>query len=109
MPEQITRYPNVTLKVLDGAGARCGVGAKQEILTKCPRERFCSLQSGEICVYGLDEVPNMTQVSVKQIQDLYCKTPAKGSLPAPGTGLHAALLLAVLVVGVVAGRWFRTK
>lgn len=49
MPEQITKYPDVTLKVLKGAGAVCGEGAPQKILTQCPAERFCSLPTGEIC------------------------------------------------------------
>lgn len=36
MPEQISKYPEVTIEVLNGAGARCGEGAEQKILTKCP-------------------------------------------------------------------------
>ena len=62
MPEQISKYPDVTLKVLKEAGARCGEGAKQKILTQCPREQFCALQSGEICVYGIEQIPQMTQI-----------------------------------------------
>lgn len=53
MPEQITKYPEVTIKVLTGTGARCGQGADQNILTQCPRERFCALPTGELCVYGV--------------------------------------------------------
>jgi hypothetical protein len=40
MPEQLTKHPQVTLQVLQSAGAQCGVGAKQEILTACPPARF---------------------------------------------------------------------
>ena len=54
MPEQISKYPDVTLKVLKGAGAVCGEGAKQKILTQCPAEQFCKLPTGEICVYGVE-------------------------------------------------------
>jgi hypothetical protein len=43
MPEIISKYPDVVLKVLSGDGARCGEGATQKILKKCPPERFCSL------------------------------------------------------------------
>jgi hypothetical protein len=43
MPEQLTKHPEVTLKVLRSAGAKCAEGAKQEILTQCPAERFCRL------------------------------------------------------------------
>jgi len=35
MPEQISKYPDVTLKVLKEAGAVCGQGAPQKILTTC--------------------------------------------------------------------------
>jgi len=63
MPEQISKYPDVTLQVLKGAGAKCGEGAEQKILKQCPAERFCSLPTGEICVYGIDGIANMTQIS----------------------------------------------
>ncbi|MGE5523049.1 MAG: hypothetical protein ACM3SS_04980 [Rhodospirillaceae bacterium] len=63
MPEQLTKHPEVTLEVLRSAGARCGEGAPQAILTQCPPNRFCKLPGGEICVYGLDEAPRMTQIS----------------------------------------------
>lgn len=50
MPEQITKYPDITLEVLQGAGAVCGKGAPQKILKQCPAERFCSLPTGEIII-----------------------------------------------------------
>jgi hypothetical protein len=53
MPEQISKYPDVTLTVLKGAEAHCGEGARQKILPQCSREQFCALQSGEICVLAL--------------------------------------------------------
>ena len=67
MPEQISKYPDVTLKVLKGAGARCGEGITPKILTKCPAERFCALPTGEICVYGIKEIPQMTQIAPKEL------------------------------------------
>ena len=48
MPEQITKYPDVTLQVLKGAGAVCGEGAPQKILKQCPAARFCALPTGEM-------------------------------------------------------------
>lgn len=50
MPEQITKYPDITLEVLQGAGAVCGKGAPQKILKQCPAERFCSLPTAEIII-----------------------------------------------------------
>lgn len=67
MPEVISKHPDVTLAVLRGGGARCGEGAQPTILTACPADRFCSTQTGEICVFGLDEVPRMTQISPAEI------------------------------------------
>jgi hypothetical protein len=72
MPEQITKYPEVTLKVLKEAGAHCGEGVKQRILTKCPREQFCALPSGEICVYGIEQIPKMTQVKIEELARIVC-------------------------------------
>lgn len=63
MPEQLTKHPAITLDVLKSAGAQCGEGAPQAILTRCPAERFCKLPGGELCVYGLEEAPRMTQIS----------------------------------------------
>ncbi len=72
MPEQITKYPEVTLEVLKGAGARCGIGIEQRILKKCPRERFCALPTGEICVYGIKDIPQMTQISAPELARVVC-------------------------------------
>lgn len=65
MPEQLTRHPDVTLQVLRSAGAQCGEGASQEILISCPRHRFCKLPGGEVCVYGLPEAGQMTQITAE--------------------------------------------
>lgn len=64
MPEVITRYPDIVLKILRDAGIECGTGAAPEILLNCPPERFCSLPTGEICVYGLDEISKATQITL---------------------------------------------
>lgn len=63
MPEIISKYPNVTLKVLREAGAQCGQGLPQKILTKCPQDRFCALSTGEVCVLGVNELTRAQQVT----------------------------------------------
>lgn len=85
MPEILTRHPDVVLSVLKGSGAQCGVGVKPQILTACPAERFCALSEGELCVYGLGEVSQMTQVSR---QDL-CGALAGGCSATPVLGALA--------------------
>jgi hypothetical protein len=99
MPEQITKHPEVTLKVLKGAGARCGEGVQPKILTKCPAERFCSLSTGEICVYGIADIPKMTQITSKELAAVVCPRPAEAGFT---PGVESALLAgAVLLLGAV--------
>ena len=114
MPEQLTKHPEVTLQVLRSAGARCGEGAAQEILTRCAPERFCKLPGGELCVFGLDEASRMTQISAGEWRALAPATPSEAP-PAPAS-LTADLwlgggvgLLAGAALGVAAARWRRHK
>ena len=67
MPEQISKYPEVTIEVLKSAGAVCGQGGPQNILTQCPAKQFCSLPGGEICVYGISQIPQMTQITLQEL------------------------------------------
>jgi hypothetical protein len=111
MPEQITKYPDVTLQVLNGAGAVCGRGAPQKILTQCPVERFCSLPSGELCIYGIDQIPQMTQI---KLQELAAVVGPKADTHATGSpeisAMEAMTVTAVFVAGVVLGRfWPRVR
>lgn len=101
MPEIITRYPDVTRQVLESAGARCGRGAPQKILTACPREAFCALPGGEVCVYGVDQIPKMTQLSRR---DLCEGAAAKASLVDAGGAVAAPMLAVALVVAVARRR-----
>jgi hypothetical protein len=80
MPEVITKHPEVVKEVLASAGARCGAGEPQKILTSCPRERFCALSGGEICVYSEKELREMTQLSRADL----CEIRAQGAPPAGG-------------------------
>lgn len=92
MPEVITKYPETVVQVLRGPGAKCGPGQEQKILKACPPERFCSLPSGELCVYGIQEIRMMTQV-----------TPEEVSRAAAGDGVAVsteAVILIALALGL---------
>jgi hypothetical protein len=109
MPEQISKYPDVTLKVLEGAGATCGRGAPQKILTRCPPDRFCALPTGEICVYGIAEIPRMTQIAPKELAQVVCPrgqaSPGLAEIPVGADGL---VLGAVFLAGLALGAARRT-
>ena len=108
MPEQISKYPDVTLKVLKGAGARCGEGAEQKILTECPREQFCSLTTGEICVFGIDEIPKMTQITTQELARVVCPEAKGNSMGYAALGtVDVALLISALAVGTMIGMFWR--
>ena len=107
MPEVISKYPEVTLKILTEAGARCGEGAEQRILTQCPPAQFCALPTGEVCVYGLDGIPRMTQITPREIV-----RHASGEVPWQDSvtlSVPLSILLgATFLAGIVAGRmWGR--
>jgi uncharacterized protein YneF (UPF0154 family) len=109
MPEQLTKHPEVTLQVLRSAGAQCGEGAAQQILVRCPAARFCKLPGGEVCVYGLADAGQMTQVSRAEFQTLAATlAPAAPSPPPPppqwGPGPLGAIA-AALLVGAALGAW----
>jgi hypothetical protein len=113
MPEQISKYPDVTLTVLKSAGASCGEGLDPRILKKCPPEKFCALPGGEICVYGIDDIPKMTQVTSEELARVVCP-PGGGILHGSGSlsTLDVMLLALVFAAGIVAGellRKFRIK
>lgn len=61
MPELLTKYPDVALTILKDAKVACGTGKKPTILTQCPADRFCSLPTGELCIYGTKEINQTTQ------------------------------------------------
>ena len=110
MPEQISKYPDVTLKLLREAGAVCGEGAPQKILTACPSERFCSLPTGEICIYGLADIALMTQITRQELARVVCpaepkETTGTGALPA-GFGMA---LGGMFLVGLLFGRFWRAS
>jgi hypothetical protein len=106
MPEVITKHPEIVKEVLASAGAKCGAGAPQKILTKCPPAQFCALPGGEICVYGVSGVPDMTQLSRAELCEARTEArPPDGGLAAGATaqwGILAAV--AAFAAGVVLAR-----
>jgi hypothetical protein len=108
MPEQLTKHSEVTLEVLRSAGARCGEGAPQSILKQCPPQRFCKLPGGEVCIYGLPEAAQMTQISASDWQAvrqaLQAAHPARDApsteeaLVAGGAGILVGVVLGVVLV-----------
>ena len=108
MPEQISKYPDVTLSVLKGAGAICGEGAEQKILNKCPTERFCALPTGEVCVYGIDEIPQMTQITLPELARVVCPSAQQGSvIPGALSGADVMLCGVLFAMGLVIGKFWR--
>jgi len=108
MPEQITKYPDVTLQVLREAGAVCGGGAPQKILKQCPAERFCSLPTGEMCIYGIKDIPRMTQIAPAELAQVVCPLTPKGASFAAGfSGLEAAMIGAIFLGGLALGKIWR--
>lgn len=111
MPEQITKYPDVTLKVLQDAGAVCGKGAAQKILTQCPKERFCALPTGEMCIYGIDQIPQMTQIKTQELVAVVAPGCAQqGAGPKEISPVEGVAVGAVFIAGAALGRfWPRVR
>jgi len=97
MPEIVTKYPAILLKELKDTGGKCGEGARQKILTKCPVDRFCSLPTGEICVYDLNNMGTMTQISFAEWSEKVKDVPAMMS------HLNLMVIIIVFAVGVLLG------
>lgn len=96
MPELLTKHPDVVLQVLKSQGAQCGAGTKPKILTRCPAEKFCTLQGGELCVYGPNEIAAMTQLSRAEVCGAPKASLTDGAVPNVGLAAIAGLVLAGL-------------
>jgi hypothetical protein len=104
MPEVISKHPEITIRVLEDAGARCGPEFQPRILTRCPGERFCSLPTGEICVFGIDEIPQMTQISREELLAVVLEEPLPLPLVAPEPVKAPVYFdLFGIVIGIVMG------
>ena len=98
MPEVISKYPDIVLQILREAGIKCGTGAKQQILVNCPAERFCSLPTGELCVYGLNDIQKMTQISGAELAN------AASGARIPFLTIEAIILVLIaFIIGIVIG------
>ncbi|MBI1983187.1 MAG: hypothetical protein HYS61_03205 [Acidobacteria bacterium] len=109
MPEQISKYPEVTIQVLKAGGARYGAGIEKQILKKCPSDRFCALPGGEVCVYGIDQIPQMTQISVAELARVVCQPSRRsgadpGGVPWPEASTLGLTFVLGLAVGAVSLR-----
>lgn len=108
MPEIITKHPEIVKEVLKSAGAKCDAGAPQKILTKCPPAQFCALPGGEICVYAVSGVPDMTQLSRAEICGARTEARPPDAGPAAGAtaewGILATVSAAVAAAVVLRGR-----
>jgi len=103
MPEMLTKYPDSALKVLKDGGAKCGIGAKQQILTSCPKENFCALPTGEICVYNLNNAHTMTQIHTFDFAEL------GDGLPTIFSSWNILLLAIACLFGLFFGMWLKGK
>lgn len=112
--EQITKHPEVTMRVLESAGAQCGDGRPQRILTECPEEQFCALPGGEVCIYGIAQIPETTQITMEELARVVCpsgEAATAGTQAVADSPLLAADVLTLsgtfivaLVLGAVWGR-----
>jgi hypothetical protein len=105
MPEIVTKHPDVVKQVLQSAGAKCGAGEPQRILKKCPREQFCALPGGEICVYPPGDVASMTQLTRADLCEPRSEAPPSGggrllAAEAAGLALPAALAAAAVAAAL---------
>jgi hypothetical protein len=106
MPEVLTKHPDIVIEVLKGGGARCGSGQEPKILKACPPERFCVTPSGETCVYGLEDIGQMTQISTADLAERVCdgQQASSGCTLAGEPGVGAALVLGTAAALIVARR-----
>jgi hypothetical protein len=118
VPEQLTKHPDVTLQVLRSGGAQCGAGAAQEILTACPAARFCKLPGGELCVYGLNEAPRMTQISAGEWQAVLRSVSSPGPPSSASSAVSGGVMspglaslsgLGLVLIGVAIGWVLRRR
>ena len=101
MPEILTKNPELVLHLLNEVGAKCGKDEKPLILTKCPPESFCSLSGGELCVYGLNNVSSMTQISAHDLHHTFNQIPSMFSF------INIGLVIFVFLIGTWIGRYIK--
>lgn len=92
MPEMLTKYPQIALSLLKEANIPCGTAASAKYLKTCPKENLCTFPTGEMCIYGINEMPSMMQIHTLDILFL------------PGIFLPmTALAVMIFTLGILAG------
>jgi hypothetical protein len=73
-----------------------------------PAGPFLFASNGEICIYGINEIPKMTQITSQELAKVVCPQAQKTALFSAGiSGLEAALIFAVFLSGVGAGKYLQ--
>jgi hypothetical protein len=103
VPEQISKYPDITIQVLREGGAQCGSGVEKKILKACPSERFCAFPSGEICVFGLNQVEQMTQIKPQELAQAVCPQARPAHVGGGGFFPEASALGVTFALGIAVG------
>lgn len=103
MPEIVTKYPDVMIKILKDAHGKCAEGKTPQILKTCPPDQFCALPTGEICVYGLNNISAMTQVNSAEWVETVTQIPGIFSL------YNLLILIMVFGLGLIVGAILRKK
>lgn len=75
MPEMITKYPDVALKLLNEGEMKCGTDKKPQILITCPKNNFCVSKTGELCVYDIQNIGHATQINAIDIYEITKNVP----------------------------------
>jgi hypothetical protein len=105
MPEVLTKQPEVVLKVVTSGGGQCNTGTLPRILTKCPREKFCALPGGEMCIYGANELDSMTQLTRAEVCGR--TSPQTFEIGMGSTGTAGVALALAYLGGVASARLFK--
>jgi hypothetical protein len=102
MPEILTKHPDIVMKMLKSAGAKCGEG-EPSILKNCPKNQFCALPNGEFCIYGINDVASMTQISAAEMAEI------TGGFPSIFSGWNIILLAIACLFGLFFGMMLRKR
>jgi hypothetical protein len=103
MPEVVTKYPDSLIKELKDVNGKCGEGRTPQILKKCPRDQFCALPTGEICVYDLKDFSAMTQISSSEWLN------AVTGVPGMFSEANLIILVFIFGMGLLIGMMLRTR
>ena len=92
MPDIITKHPDVVINILKNANIVCGENIKPSMLTSCPKDSFCTLPKGELCIYDVKDALHTSQITQLDL------------LSIPGLWLPLGLLLFMaFLAGLYAG------